>query len=272
MAIRSLRPPTREVDWKRYLWPAALVVVLLLLIMAVNGYRSRHKKTVTVDNNSTVTSSDFTVFISPGDGGTENGPIYPENSTNPEVKSKDVVLAIAQAAQRALAKEGVNVVLSRSDDTLVDSLERKDKANQANAKLAIAIYLNEDYTNTALAGFQIVDYKQADWVDNYKQRMVVAKQLEKSMSDRLLPYGVQSTGIYMRNSAFTPDMPTLVLLPGFISNDTERSRLVTEDYQWLIANAITDAVLIYRDQYAAKGNEMADIAAEPVIQRLHVPF
>lgn len=271
MAIRPRRRTVRF-DWSqtyvRYLGIALLVVIGMV------GWRL-HTKRIRTDAPPTTTdtvTSDFTVFISPGNGGSETGPVYPQNAAEPEVTAKDVTLAIAQATSRALAKEGIAAVLSRDGDTLVDALERRDRAMQVGAKLAIAIYLNENYNDPAQAGIELIDYKQVDWTDNYKQRQVFARELERALLDRLHEYGVASTGVYTRNSAFVPDMPTVVIEAGFISNDVERQRLATEEYQWQIANAITDAAVIYRDTLQTRGSDPTDLPAEEVVSRLHVPF
>lgn len=252
-------------------WVIALVVLVLIVVFI----RARAGKPDVTDQPtaiSQVSSSDFTVFISPGNGGTELGPVYPQGSQTPEIASKDITLAIGQAATRALAKEGVNAVLSRDGDTLIDALERRDRAEQVGAKLAIALYVNENYTDPAQAGIELIDYKRVDWAEHHKQRVAFSRELERALLERLHDFGVASTGVFTRNSAFTPDMPTVVVLVGFISNEIERSRLTTEEYQWQIANALTDAVVIYRDQLIDRTDPPADLPSEEVVSRLHVPF
>lgn len=256
----------------------ARLVLILLIVLAIIFFgwllwRRPHRPTsnqpTKTDNGSA--QNTFTVFVSPGGGGSEPDVVYPATG-EPQVKSKDINLQIGLAIQRALAKEGVTVILSRDTDTFVDAIDRKNKAEEVKASLAIAIYLSNDDQDPAMAGVEIIDYKKVDWPDNYKQRQAFATELEKALLDRLHSYGVASTGIFGRNSAFVPDMPTLVLEPGFISNDIERQRLLTESYQWEIANAVTDAVIVYRDQLANKQETPAGLNPEKIIDRIHVPF
>lgn len=273
MAIRPSRRRYRRrlyrSTWKRW---AVILLVLATVFLVVRTRLARRSRDLTNINQTAAVNSDFTVFLSPGNGGTELGPVYPKDSTAPEVAAKNINLNIAQATARALNKEGIATELSREGDTLVDALERRGRAEQVGAKLSIALYVNENYDDPAQAGIELIDYKKVDWAEHYKQRAAFAAELERALLDRLHEYGTASTGIFTRNSAFVPDMPTVVVLVGFISNDIERQRLTTETYQWQIANAITDAVVIYRDQLMNRTDPPADILAEQVVSRLHVPF
>jgi|GEM_PF-4070119 len=272
----AIRPPRRRVSWQISQLPwkrwVSWLLVLVVIFVALRIRAARRADKLTTDSTAPTAGSDFTVFISPGNGGTELGPVYPKDSTSPEVAAKNVTLQIAQATARALNKEGIAAELSREGDTLVDALERRGRAEQVGAKLSVAIYVNENYDDLAQAGIELIDYKKVDWAEHYKQRAAFAKELEGALLDRLHDYGTASTGIFTRNSAFVPDMPTVVVLVGFISNEVERGRLTTEDYQWQIANAITDAAVIYRDQLMNRTDPPADIPAEVIVSRLHVPF
>lgn len=273
MAIRPPRQSVRQrlasLPWKKW---AALLLVLAVVVVLMRVRAARQARKSTQAPPAAVANSDFTVFVTPGNGGTELGPVYPKDSTTPTVVSKTINLQIATATARALNKEGINAVLARDGDTLVDALERKNRAEQVGAKLAVAIYVNENYDDPAQAGIELIDYKKVDWTTHYKQRAAFTKELERAMLDRLHDFGTASTGVYTRNSAFVPDMPTVVLLVGFISNDLERERLTSEEYQWQIANAITDAAVYYRDQLQNKTDPPTDIPDEVIVSRLHVPF
>lgn len=255
---------------RRTIW-LLVIVALLLWWLWPNG--DKKNKEIAADTvASQVENGSFTIFIHPGNGGTEDGPIYPEDSDNPEIRAKDINLAISEAAVRALSKEGIRAVLSRETDTFVDAIDRKERAENEGASLSLAIYVNANYRDPAYAGFQIVDYKKVDWEANYKQRMTWVKNLEGAMVDRLANYGTESHGIFTRNSAFVADIPTAVILVGMLSNDIERERLVDEKYQWEIANAITDSAIYYRDNLLNNTDTTSDLPAEENIADIRVPF
>jgi len=247
------------------------VYVLLLVLVIIFWPRNRAERKEIIEDAPTV-DENFIVFIHPGAGGDEIGGVYPQNSQEPEIKGKDLNLTIAQAISRALTKEGINSVLSRESDVFINALERKEKAEQLGADLSIAIYVNEYYDDPLYTGFEIIDYKKIDWSTNYKQRVAFARELEHALVERLASYKSASRGVFTRHSAFVIDAPTIVLLPGFISNEAERQRLVKEDYQWQVANAVADAVIVYRDDLRWRQNEDFSGEAEEVTDRLYLPF
>ncbi len=268
MALRSWRSIQLQQKKRRQKIIVYAVIFLIVIIFWPRGERKVSEPKVeapTVDEN-------FIVFIHPGDGGDELGAVYPQNSKSPEIVGKDLNLTIAEAVQRALTKEGVNSILSRQSDVFVNALERKEKAEQIGADLSIAIYINEYYNDPLYTGFEIIDYKKVDWSQNYKQRVAFSRELETALTERLNSFDVTSRGVFTRNSAFVIDAPTIVILPGFISNDAERTRIIDEEYQWQVANAVTDAVILYRDDLRWRSDEGFSEEAEEVTDRLYLPF
>lgn len=260
--VRSVR--TRAQSKRRPGWWSVLLLILLVWFWP-------HGKPKPVVENNTVDPSSFSVYITPGDGGDELGGVYPQNG-KVQIRGKDINLAIAQATKRALEKEGIGVKLARENDQFVDAVERKQQAEQAGAAVALAIYTDSYYNDPLYTGFSIIDYKNVDWPDHYKQRAALAAELNKALLDRLQPEQTASRGIFVRNSAFVIDGPTIALLVGFVSNDAERARLVDEAYQWKIANAITDALVIYRDTLRWQKNPPTRLEPEKTNDALHVPF
>ncbi|MDO8471725.1 MAG: N-acetylmuramoyl-L-alanine amidase [bacterium] len=263
MIARSVRTQTNK-RWRPGRWLVLAAVILVVWFWP-------HRKAKPVVENNTVDPGSFIVFLTPGDGGDELGGVYPQNG-KVQIEGKDINLAIAQATKRALEKEGIGVKLARADDQFVDAVERKQQATQAGAAVALAIYTDSYYNDPLYTGFTIIDYKNVDWPDHYKQRAALAEELDKALLDRLQLEQTASRGVFVRNSAFVIDGPTITLLVGFISNDAERARLVDEAYQWKIANAITDALVVYRDTLRWQKNPPNRLESEKTTDALHVPF
>lgn len=268
MVLRSYN--TRRLKNRRPIWrPVSILIIILLLVI----WWPRSKPNENNPQNGQVNQDpeSFRVFISPGDGGEQLGGVYPK-AGSPTVKGKDINLAIAKATQRALEKEGIGVLLSREDDQFIDALDRKKKAEEFKANVAVAIYTDSYYDDPLYTGFSIVDYKQIDWEEHYKQRTALAAELNRSLEERLQLDQVKGRGIFTRNSAFVIDGPTLALIVGFISNDAERERLINEEYQWKIANSITDALVLYRDRLRWQKSSSVKLEPEQPSDSLRVPF
>ncbi|MEM7277794.1 MAG: N-acetylmuramoyl-L-alanine amidase, partial [Pseudomonadota bacterium] len=79
---------------------------------------------------------DLVVAIDPGHGGRDPGAIG-----RGKTREKDVVLSIARKlARRVDAEPGMSAYLIRSDDTLVDHVERMERARRKNADIFISIH------------------------------------------------------------------------------------------------------------------------------------
>lgn len=77
------------------------------------------------------------VVIDAGHGGEDEGARGPRGLTE-----KELVLDVARRVARSLKAQGVEVLLTRSDDTFVPLEERTSRANDARADLFVSIHAN----------------------------------------------------------------------------------------------------------------------------------
>ena len=82
-----------------------------------------------------------TIIVDAGHGGVDNGMTGPIGG-GPKIYEKDVTLAVATKLGEALAQRGVDVVYTRTTDTLISLDDRGRIANRANGNLVIAIHVN----------------------------------------------------------------------------------------------------------------------------------
>lgn len=130
--------------------------------------------------------SKFTVVIDAGHGGKDTGAI--DNG----VKEKDINLGVAQELAEMIRKKlkGVNVVLTRDNDTFLTLQERADKANKAKGDLFISIHTNSvDKSNknrTTVAGASVYALGLHKDQNNMKvaQRENAVIELEKNYEQK----------------------------------------------------------------------------------------
>lgn len=214
------------------------------------------------------------VVLDPGHGGSDPGAIGPTG-----VREKDVTLDIAHRVAPILAKQGIQVVLTRDDDRFVPLEERTQRANGFNADLFISIHCNAaetrsrrgvetyvlDTTKDEIAG-RVAARENATsqaanaelgsilasmrMADQSTRSSKLAELLQKaSMASLKVQYsdasdgGVKTAGFYVLVGA---RMPGVLFETSYISNAIEEERLASVDYKQRLADGIANAVRAYQ--------------------------
>lgn len=170
------------------------------------------------------------------DGGTSVNGIY----------EKDINLAIVLKLRDELNKQGVDVILTRDGDFDLSSpnTNRRKKSdfdnrikliNSSEADLYLSIHVNY-LDNGKYYGAQTF-YTG----DNEELANVIQTEFKKSLNS---PMDVKkiSNSIYMYKQL---TIPGVLIETGFISNSSERSLLISDDYQDKIVGAIVRALINY---------------------------
>lgn len=182
------------------------------------------------------------VMLDAGHGGQDGGAVaYNEDGTI-KAKEKDFNLDIALRAQKLLEAEGVDVHMIRTEDVYVDFLRVGGIANDAGTTLFVSIH-----TNSALAtqahGIETFGYLEAGSVSN--------GMTSERLSEILLEELIDKTGAYERGVKDgkslavinSTKMPATLIEIGFISNEEECEKMMTEAYRQKLAQAVCDGVL-----------------------------
>ena len=81
------------------------------------------------------------VVVDAGHGGPDPGMTGPLGA-GPRIREKDITLAIARQLEKALEARGVDVIMTRTKDTLIALSDRGKIANQQHGDLFISIHVN----------------------------------------------------------------------------------------------------------------------------------
>ena len=231
------------------------------------------------------------VAIDAGHGGEDPGASGPRG-----LKEKDVVLQIAKTLYARLKKtKGIKPVLTRTGDYYLSLSERPKLAKKKyNADIFISIhadaftdprahgssvyalsrrgatssaarYLAQKENESDLIGGVRIDEKDS-MVRNVIVDLIMEGSLEHSiyMGDKMLK---EMGGVgklhksRVEQAAFrvlkSPDMISVLVETGFISNPTEARRLASKSYQVKLAEAITKGLDNYLTQYPVPGSYYA---------------
>lgn len=217
------------------------------------------------------------VCIDAGHGGRDHG----KESAN-GVLEKDVTLAIARAVRdRIQAELGLEVVMTRDDDRLVDLVERTEIANTAGCDLFVSIHCNswfhdqtagfesyflspakseserslQRFENAAGGGaaeaprgdveFILWDLVQNAYID---ESSTFAEFVQREMTARL---GIKSRGVKQANFVVLQGskMPAVLIETAFLSNPEEERLLVDPDFQRRIADGVVESIRKMQDRY-----------------------
>ncbi|SFL85123.1 N-acetylmuramoyl-L-alanine amidase [Salibacterium qingdaonense] len=148
---------------------------------------------------------------------------------------KNIVLDVALRVQSKLENEGVNVVMTRDDDTFVSLSGRVNIAERADADSFVSIHAN---AATASANGAETFYDSS-------HRARESRELAQSIQDRLVRETdmgyrrVADTGFYViRNTT----MPSTLIELGFLTNTHDANRMKQSGYENKAAQAVVNGI------------------------------
>ncbi len=216
-------------------------------------------------------SKEIIVVIDPGHGGKDPGAIGANN-----YKEKDVVLAIAKKLQNMVNKQpGFKAILTRNADNYLTLRERLNIARQNKADMFIAIHADA-YADPFAQGVSVfalslrgATSEAARWIatrENQSELMGGVELADKNDVLRSVLINLSQTATiqaslaigqnllnnikpfanlhhqHMEQAAFvvlkSPDIPSLLVETGFLSNSIEEKKLNLPHYQYNLAQAI----------------------------------
>jgi len=230
----------------------------------------------------------FTVVIDAGHGGKDSGALGSNGA-----QEKDIVLNIAKKLAKKINElPNVRAILTRNGDYFVPLRKRLSLAREAKGDLFVAIHADAYFENDA-TGASVYALSQhgasneaARWLahrDNYSELGGVALD---SLSDRdpmlrsvlvdLAQTATIQDSIRLGNKVLdaledvsrlhythverapfvvlkSPDIPSILVETGFITNPREAKRLTDPSYQYQVANALRLGIKQYLQKYSVNG-------------------
>lgn len=238
---------------------------------------------------------DIVVAIDAGHGGVDPGSIGKRGTYE-----KHLTLAIARRLKDRIDKEpGMRAVLTRDNDTFVELRDRIRRARRQQADMFVSIHA-DSYTNRSVAGSSVyvlsargASDESARWLADRenaadliggvtlddKDSVLASVLLDLSQSasmsasidaaelvmqelysiGNITNRGVKHAGFLVLKS---PDIPSLLVETGFISNPAEESRLLDAKHQQKLAEAIHKGVRAYFYRNPPPGTIIAELRAK----------
>ncbi|WP_067844115.1 N-acetylmuramoyl-L-alanine amidase family protein [Amphibacillus sediminis] len=176
---------------------------------------------------------EFKVVIDPGHGGEDPGAIGYSGSYE-----KDFTLSLAKKVAHLLEQEElIGVYLTRADDIFLstETRERPKFANDLDADLFVSIHGNtfDDPTVTGTETYYYHDHSES--LANILHRHVLEAT---GFNDR----GVRNENYFVLTDTF---MPAVLLEIGYLTNQQEEEKMLTEVFQDRLATSIAEGIKEY---------------------------
>lgn len=172
-----------------------------------------------------------TVVLDAGHGGHDKG------ATSRFVYEKHLCLDTARRVELLLRQRGIQVIMSRSRDNFVTLPNRSALANRQSNAIFVSIHYNWA-RNASAQGLETFyfhrnSYMLASYIQAYMLRTTRAPNR-----------GVKHGRFHVIRE--TTRIPSVLVEGGFISNSTERSRLMNGAYRQRIAEGIAGGIIAYQ--------------------------
>jgi N-acetylmuramoyl-L-alanine amidase len=195
------------------------------------------------------------VVIDPGHGGDDPGAIYPHNNTDPKlikVKEKDFNLDISLKLYDLLKNSGIRVEMTRQDDRTLKLQDRGELANNLNASLFVSIH-NDSYKVSSRNGtttyFNPSINAASYGITGKRAAQLVQKELVKKLGN--VDIGVKELTPKMMYSS--TKMPIVLAEIAYISNESDRQHLSTEEFRMKAAQGLYDGIIKILNEMVADG-------------------
>lgn len=236
------------------------------------------------------TNRDIIVVIDPGHGGKDPGATGPYGS-----KEKDIVLAIAKKLQAEINQQpGFKAILTRSGDYYLGLRQRLNLAHKHKADMFVAIHADayKHQHATGAAVYALSEHgatsEAARWMAQQENKSELVGGVDLTDKDKILKsvlldlsqtysIGVSLTmgsNILEQMSKFSslhhdkveqaafvvlksPDIPSLLIETGFLSNPREEAKLRTPEYQGQVAVALMSGIKSYFVKNPPRGTALA---------------
>ncbi len=187
------------------------------------------------------------VVIDPGHGGEDQG------TSSGGLREKDVNLDVSLKMRDILVKNGINVKLTRDNDTFIELKDRADFANNLSGDLFVSVHTNSLPQYPTFSGTETLYAPQQpiiNGVDSKKFAGIIQNNLIKSL-------GTNDHGIKSRPELAVlhrTKMPAVIAELGYITNDKERQNLGKPEFRQKAAEALAKATMDTLDKMDAYKN------------------
>lgn len=207
------------------------MTLLLLLGMIFAG-----KKLSELAVNGEVEQESPLVVIDAGHGGDDPGKVGVGG-----VLEKDINLKIAAKLGECLETQGFRIIMTRTEDISEgskreDMKKRVQLINESKPLIVVSIHQNS-YSDSEVKGAQVFYYTESK--ESQSAAYIVQEELQV-LEPQNTRQAKAENQFYMLTKT---NVPTIIVECGFLSNQEDTAKLIQEEYQEKISQAICNGVI-----------------------------
>lgn len=166
-----------------------------------------------------------------------------------------MTLGVSLELDRLLKQAGLETVLTRTDDRIVELITRTALLNNMKCDLALSVHCNSS-TNRSANYFAVFVQRLGGEAEKLAHKVI-----EKVTAATGWSWGADDDGAREKNLHMTREtkMPAILIECGFISNPAQEKQLATPEFRKKLARAIADGILAYPEIEQKEGKSMTDI-------------
>ena len=198
-----------------------------------------------MEQDAVPNSGGVTVVIDAGHGGNDPGKVGVNGALE-----KDINLAIALKLEKNLKEQGINVVMTRTEDKgLYEEDDTNKKVRDMKNRLAIieaarpvitvSIHQNS-YPDASVSGVQVFYYKNSE--KSKKAAEIMQQQMISTLKPKKERAAKDNSSYYLLKKT---SVPIIIVECAFMSNPNEAALLTTEEYQERVAWAVYMGIMQY---------------------------
>lgn len=172
-----------------------------------------------------------TVILDPGHGAHDRG------AAIGYVYEKHLALDTARRVEQLLKKEGLKVIMTRSRDVFIPLQDRSAAGNRPRNAIFVSIHYNYNRGGSGAGAETYYHFSSSYMLAAYIQAYLVQRS---GMANR----GVKNAGFHVIR--VTSKNPSVLVECGFVSNPSERARMLTGEFRARIAEGIAQGIVAYR--------------------------
>lgn len=217
-----------------------LVMAFLLLVGAIVA--SKKLSEIVEDASSkNLKKEDVVIVIDPGHGGEDPGKVGVNDALE-----KDINLKIGEKLRVLLEDEGIQIIMTREDDFVPESKKedlkkRVELINEVNPDIVVCVHQNS-FTDQTVAGPQVFYHGSSE----------ISKKIAQTLQEELWLVDEEHQRQIKGNENYymlsQTEVPTIIVECGFLSNPSDAEKLITEEYQDQIAQAICAGITKWLDK------------------------
>lgn len=257
---RALRRKRRrqQIIRRMFLTVVAAALVLTAAIKLLSGEK-KGERTVQLVNPGKVYSApempegtysqmvkkernEVCIVLDAGHGGKDSGTLWKS------VYEKDINLAIVKKLEGLLKEAGYQVIMTRSDDSRMVLKDRVKVAADNQADIFVSVHQNALENDTVTNGIETYCSQKANTQSPSLADAIHSSLLGKTQARDL---GVKKDSDFYVVENTT--MPSCLVETGFITEASEREKLLDESYQMKIAEGIAEGIEEFLKEFVLAG-------------------